>query len=228
MNNQERSRVLDKIKKCLALGKSPNEHEAAAALRQAQKLMTMHSISDDDVEGIDYVTADVLTDYEFGKKKPIIVIAVAQVIQHSMGVDVVMGGARKGKGFVHRVTYVGPRSRIHAAVYAHAVVYRAVGSAWKKFSAENPYMKARQGSRAGFYAGWCSAVVRKVETLVVSDVEKAGIQRAIARNFPTTSNVELGTKSIDTAAAAAGAELAEDFNISKPLGQDRMRIGRDS
>jgi hypothetical protein len=42
-------RILDKIKKCLALASSANEHEAAAALRQAQKLMEQHGVSDCDV-----------------------------------------------------------------------------------------------------------------------------------------------------------------------------------
>ena len=38
-------KILDKIKKCLVLASSANEHEAAAALRQAQKLMEAHGIS---------------------------------------------------------------------------------------------------------------------------------------------------------------------------------------
>lgn len=42
-------RILDKIKKCLALASSANEHEAAAALRQAQKLMQAHGLTDHDV-----------------------------------------------------------------------------------------------------------------------------------------------------------------------------------
>ena len=42
-------KILDKIKKCLALASSANEHEAAAALRQAQKLMQAHGLTDQDV-----------------------------------------------------------------------------------------------------------------------------------------------------------------------------------
>lgn len=45
----EREKILAKIKKCLALSKSSNEHEAAAALRQAQKLMDAYNISDLDI-----------------------------------------------------------------------------------------------------------------------------------------------------------------------------------
>lgn len=42
-------KILDKIKKCLAMASSANEHEAAAALRQAQKLMEAHGVSDRDM-----------------------------------------------------------------------------------------------------------------------------------------------------------------------------------
>ena len=42
-------KILDKIKKCLALASSANEHEAAAALRQAQKLMAQFGLTETDV-----------------------------------------------------------------------------------------------------------------------------------------------------------------------------------
>ncbi len=47
MNND---RIIQKIKKCLALSKSSNEHEAAAALRQARLLMDKHRIVVTDVD----------------------------------------------------------------------------------------------------------------------------------------------------------------------------------
>jgi len=53
MNNTERDKIIAKIKKCLALAKSSNEHEAAAALRQAQKLMQLHGIHDLDIANAD-------------------------------------------------------------------------------------------------------------------------------------------------------------------------------
>lgn len=46
----DKSVVLAKIRKCLALSRSANEHEAAAALRQAQKLMALYGITASDVD----------------------------------------------------------------------------------------------------------------------------------------------------------------------------------
>lgn len=49
----DRDIIIAKIKKCLALAASSNEHEAAIALRQAQRLMQQHGITDLDVEAAD-------------------------------------------------------------------------------------------------------------------------------------------------------------------------------
>lgn len=46
----DHSKILDKIKKCLALSSSSNEHEAEVALRQARKLMDAHGVTDLDVK----------------------------------------------------------------------------------------------------------------------------------------------------------------------------------
>ena len=37
----DKQKIIDKIKKCMALGNSSNANEAAAALRQAQKMMNI-------------------------------------------------------------------------------------------------------------------------------------------------------------------------------------------
>ncbi|WP_433884903.1 DUF2786 domain-containing protein [Pseudomonas vranovensis] len=49
LDQQERERIIRKIKHCLALSASSNEHEAAAAMRQAQKLMRKYRLTELDV-----------------------------------------------------------------------------------------------------------------------------------------------------------------------------------
>lgn len=50
----DKKQILEKIKKCLALSKSANEHEAAAALAKARELMDEYNVTEADV-----LTADV-------------------------------------------------------------------------------------------------------------------------------------------------------------------------
>ena len=49
----DRDTAIAKIKKCLALGRSAEPHEAAAAMRQAQKLMDMFNVREHDVSMAD-------------------------------------------------------------------------------------------------------------------------------------------------------------------------------
>ena len=45
----DKQAILEKIKKCLALSKSANEHEAAQAMKQAQALMKKYEVDAVDV-----------------------------------------------------------------------------------------------------------------------------------------------------------------------------------
>jgi hypothetical protein len=53
MQNQDIDlKIVEKIKKCLALSKNPNEHEAALAAARAQELLVKYNLAMADVEGI--------------------------------------------------------------------------------------------------------------------------------------------------------------------------------
>ena len=57
--NVELDRIIDKVKKCIALSKSDNPHEAAAALRQAQALMRKHGIDEAGIAAAEIGATDV-------------------------------------------------------------------------------------------------------------------------------------------------------------------------
>lgn len=50
MTEEPSEKILDLIKKCLALGKSPNEHEAALAMSKAQELLEKYNLSMRDIQ----------------------------------------------------------------------------------------------------------------------------------------------------------------------------------
>lgn len=58
MNDSEKDRILRRIKKCLALSSSDNEHEAAAALRQAKRMMDKYGIDIADATEPDFDVHD--------------------------------------------------------------------------------------------------------------------------------------------------------------------------
>lgn len=119
-----RDEALDKIKKCLALAASPEAHEAAAALRQAQKLMAQFGLSEADV-----TLADVAEVRQQAQNVPMVPweVALASLVATAFGCETYTTQRPKlGKGLqVRRLRYyvfigVGPAPEV--AGYAFDVL----------------------------------------------------------------------------------------------------------
>lgn len=220
----DREKAIQRIKKCLALSKSPNEHEAAAALRQAQKLMASHGISEEDVDESavisDFVDHE---DYEHAKRKPVVIVAVAKIMRQAFGVETVWECSPSRK---HRVRYFGTQPAVTLATYSHVVVYRAANAAWRKYLKENPWQKGRRNARASFVLGWCEAVADKVQALSPDPELAARIERKkIAHYGPAgLTDSTTGSKSLYAGIHGDGAERGREFDINRPVGSDRRYL----
>jgi len=119
-----RDQALAKIKKCMALGRSANPHEAAAAMRQAQKLMAEHGLSDTDVELSDVSE----TTCAAALNAPDWEVFLANVVAQAFGCDVLWTATRKWIGHKPRrqmaVLFIGVGSHPEIAGYAWQVLDR--------------------------------------------------------------------------------------------------------
>ena len=72
-----REQVIEKVRKCLELAKSENEHEAFSAMQFARKLLAKHNLEMSDVEiEIENDSNEVINECVFEtKKKGILIIA---------------------------------------------------------------------------------------------------------------------------------------------------------
>ena len=123
MQEMDKEKVLDKIKKCLALGKSANEHEAAQALKQAQALMRKYEISDADVALSDIGE-------QSGGRKMAFKLAqwqwnVANMVADVFGCECY----KRGKTMM----FYGLGNRAEIAAYAFEVVYRQIAADRRNF-----------------------------------------------------------------------------------------------
>lgn len=111
-------KIIDKIKKCLALAKSSNGNEAATALRQAQKLMAQHNISQAD---IDLAEMNAKTTRS-GKARtpPKYVIYLANLICRAFGVEMIFKEKMDGCD----VEFIGLGIQPEIASYAYDVLLR--------------------------------------------------------------------------------------------------------
>lgn len=163
-----RDEALQKIKKCLALAASPNEHEAAAALRQARKLMEQFSLTDADVS-----LADVAEQAQKAQNAPLVIWenCLAHMVADVFGCRLLTRvqpvltrglSIRKQRQFV----FVGVGASAELAGYAFDVLSQQCAKDRRAYIGKQPKncktkTKVARGDR--YAEGWIWAVQDKLE-----------------------------------------------------------------
>lgn len=165
----DKKKVLDKIKKCLALGQSANEHEAAQALKQAQALMEKYEVNAADIalsqvseQKADRKMAFKLADWQW---------SVANMIADIFGCQ----SYQRGKTMM----FYGIGNRAEISAYAFDVVYRQISADRRKFLKN---CRARKQAHRTYLAdqfcnGWIMGAWKTVKKFEMSDEEKAVMDR---------------------------------------------------
>ncbi|NHR07959.1 DUF2786 domain-containing protein [Chromobacterium haemolyticum] len=173
--------ILAKIKKCLALSKSSNEHEAAAALRQAQALMRKHDITDRDILLAEVSEADTPAG---AKKTPIRWEAsLSHLIARAFNCDHLLSTGFSGG----RWKFIGPGSAPEVAAYAFSVLARQLRKARAEFIATKckRLIRASKTRRADLFCeGWVAAVRQLVANIATTSQAKAAIGAYMAKHYP--------------------------------------------
>ncbi len=170
--------LLAKIRKCLALGASANEHEAAAAIAKARALMEEHGITEAMLELAEIEEATARASRT--RRPPHWENIVAATVCHALAV-VNFIDARGDRQFVGR----GPRAEV--ASYAFAVLFRKLKAARADYIASQlrRCKPARKRARDDLFCeGWASAVYRKVEQLMPEPGEDAALGRWLEIQYP--------------------------------------------
>jgi len=222
----DRAKVMDKIQKCMNLSKSSNEHEAAAALRQAQKLMAAFDITERELGAMGYTSETVNTTIQAGAKIPIVLNAITCLVMHAFGVKAVYGRTVRVSCANFDVTYFGPEHRVALATHVHVVVQRAVDAAWKRYQNDNPGIVGVVGGRAGFVAGWISTVRETVERFALTPEEKAGTELAQLNEYGRSlSNSKPNKMRVCGSAMDGGAEAGASFRLHTPMtGKENLKL----
>ena len=164
-----KEKVLDKIKKCLALSQSANEHEAAQALKQAQALMEKY-----EVNAVDIALSEVSeqkADREMAFKLANWQWSVANMIADIFGCQ----SYKRGKTMM----FYGVGNRAEISAYAFDVVYRQISADRRKFLKT---CRARKPAHRTYLAdqfcdGWIMGAWETVKKFEMPDEEKAVMDR---------------------------------------------------
>ena len=221
-------RILEKIKKCLALSESPVAAEAAAALRQAQKLMELHGISQLDLKKADLGEAEFRSKASVSRIKDWELRLVTRVAQ-AFGCRLMWSKSSSYASDVYgRFILLGLKSQVELAQYTCDVMTRKLMKARAEF-VSGAYGDRSEKTKAadGFCHGWVSAVERTVQAFAVTDelkqlIDDELVERAKGRTAKTQQR--------DGTAAGyhAGQKAGSKESINRPInsGAETLRLGQ--
>lgn len=218
-----RDAIIRKIKACLALGKSANEHEAAAAMRQAQKLMQDHGISDFDIE-----TADVLEDVTnagASTKPARWECWLAQKSADAFCCEVFFTERWSPTPGIWTFVGVGPSAEI--ARYAFDVLFRQLKRA-RALHIKTALKRCGPASRTRradlFCEGWVTAVANKIEAFSGSDGQRKKISGYLESKYKLSGfqgrnrNSGRSLTERDYGDFVAGHHAAKDIELNRGVG----------
>ena len=182
----ERNKIFEKIKKCLALSASSNEHEAEAALRQARALMEKYDIDHADMLAYEACENSVKSG---AKSKPSswetrLAAKIADVFNCRL---IFVSGWKNGEW-----TFIGVDAAPEIAGYAFAVLLRQCKRA--RAAHINTYLirckTATKTRRADlFCAGWVDAITGKLTSFSGNDRQELAIEAYVEKKYPSLREI---------------------------------------
>jgi hypothetical protein len=228
----DQDRIMDKIQKCMALSKSSNEHEAAIALRQAQRLMQLHGITDIDVKA---AQAEERKAKASARNRPAgWENMLANDIAAAFGCRLIFCSEWDGG----RWSYIGCGPAPEIAEYAFTVLLRQV----KRARAEHIETKLNRCKavtktrRADLFCeGWVRSVSSTISALAADSQRTEAIDAFIAVRYPElstlkTQNRNQGKKLSDREIAdyLAGSERGKGVRLNHGMGhQSTQALSHD-
>jgi len=160
--------IMRKIKKCLALSESSEPNEAAAALRQAQKLMELHGISQSDLKLSEMGETRLRSMVSATKVSPWEHLLM-KTVADAFGCHLLwMGGnshARTAEYMFGKWIIVGLSTQVPIAEYTASVLMRKLMKARAAHVNSLPSWLSRQEKTAeanGFCFGWIEVIAKTV------------------------------------------------------------------
>lgn len=164
-------RVIRKIKRCLALSQSSNEHEAATAMRQAQSLMREYRLTEMDVRLSD--VGEVESTKARLRRRPTWDRHLGAIVAEAFGVRPFSSRSwseTEGR-FYERALFIGVTPAPQIAMYAYEALLTKLTQARREYVSQVRAGKRRSAyspDTAGdhFALAWVSAVHGKIHELV--------------------------------------------------------------
>jgi hypothetical protein len=221
----DKQTIINKIRKCLALTGSANEHEAAAALRQAQKLMEIHRVSDTDMLIAGVAEAGVKAG---GSRKPAGWEAgLVSMIGMAFGCPIFF----RGGSSVGQWIFVGVGTNAEVAAYAFSVLLRQVRKGRAAFIKGEckRLIKTSKVRRADLFCNaWVAAASSKVRAMAGQEGDSEAIDAYMLQHHPSMTKMKLVDRNAnrnlrvkDWDAVSAGSAAGTRVQLNRGVGAAR-------
>lgn len=193
---RRREDVIKKIKKCLALSKSSNPNEAAIAMRQAQKLMQEHNISESVIDLPRIVASNRIRSQAVSRPKDY-ETWLMHIVKDSFGCALWFNMGNSYGAFTDEVygsyTYLGPEHQVAVASWTASYLLNRLRKArveyteMARFAASERLgvsefrVKQSEVSKEldAFCLGWVHAISKKVVEFANPEAVQAEIDRQL-------------------------------------------------
>lgn len=223
-------KIIDKVKKCLALAKSSGANEAATAMRQAQASMEKHGINQERVDLS--AVQEVIANAGKAKNPKRYHQLLTSMSCDAFGVEAIY----QAEAFFQaqtRIRSFGIGAQPEIAAYAYDVLYRqlitdrtAYIKTLKRYRRANKIRKADLFAESRVHAIWI-----KVESFAKTEEQMALIRRykeTRHQNLVKTKQRKYQFRIGDYDAALAGIQAGKNIHLHHGVSgeQDPARIGR--
>ncbi len=169
----DRDRIIEKIKKCLALGRSCEPHEAALAMKRARELMEKHGVTMDDVD-LSEVSRQ-RTPMGKTVNPPRYQYALIHMVKRVFGCESVLEPRYTPNGWRNFVSFIGFGPAPEIAGYAFEVLFKQITRDRKAYLAtlSKRLKRATKTRRGDLWAdAWVLAASSKVSAMALTQAQK--------------------------------------------------------
>jgi len=217
MNNKK---IIDKIFKCLRLSESNNPNESAAALRQAQRLMELHGINQEQVKSSHDVEA--LTVKSQFVEPPYWLIALSEIIGQAFFCRVYVSRSKNENSEFY---FIGLGNRTELAKYTFTVLQRLLARERRHFVTSLSDMNKSEKTRRGnvFAQAWLFRIARTIVNFVSDPIIEQAIDAYVEKHFGRTNDFESKAavpNTHDIVAISNGFKAAEGVSLFRPVNSD--------
>lgn len=206
----KKEKILDKIKKLLALSKSDNVHESARALAQVQKMMKMHNLENADIEN-SYINCHTSNFKIKAKSVPPQILDLLSLLGGRFPVEIVVRNNIKvtiNFNYIYELVFdfYGFNENPEITTYVFDFLARKMqddrGNFLKSLH-KNTKRQTKTEKANAFCMGWLAAVSKKIEDFALNATERQQVKAFIKNKVGNMKNAKDTRKT--------------DFNVSKNM-----------